>query len=94
MGFIESTSNQGRPAPSNCSCVWYAVNARIVVQVILDQFFPQLTYGERQCGWLQNDSFIAHSTLTYIYEGCIRGLRGENYQRWNLTSVFARSLYL
>jgi hypothetical protein len=59
--------------------VWYAVSARRIVgpvffneilnceryvQVILGQFFPELTEEERLYGWFQQDSVTAHTAHT------------------------------
>jgi hypothetical protein len=41
------------------------------VQVILGQFFPELTEEERLCGWFQQDSATAHPARTVcLYELC------------------------
>jgi hypothetical protein len=72
--------------------VWCAVSARRIigpvlfnetincekyVQVILRQFFPQLTEEERLCGWFQQDAATAH--CMYGYAGFVRYLQGQNY---------------
>jgi hypothetical protein len=70
---MESTSNSQIPAPTSKFGVWCArrivepvvvnhkINCKIYVQVILGQFFPELTEEERLCGWFQQDSATAHA---------------------------------
>jgi hypothetical protein len=68
LEFTESTSNSQSPAPSSKFGVWCALSARRIVvpvvvnqtigcekyvQVILGQFFPELTEEERLCRWFQ-----------------------------------------
>jgi hypothetical protein len=40
------------------------INCERYVQVLLGQFFPELTEEERLCGWFQQDSATAHTART------------------------------
>jgi hypothetical protein len=39
------------------------INCERYVQIILRQFFPELTKEERLCGWIQQDSATAHTAF-------------------------------
>jgi hypothetical protein len=46
------------------------INYERYVQVILWQFFPELTEEERLCGWCQQDSATAHSMYCMSMQAC------------------------
>jgi hypothetical protein len=62
------------------------VNFEWYVQVILRQFFSQLTEEERLYGWFQQDSATAHTVR--VSAGFVRCLWGQNYQQWYVASTF------
>jgi hypothetical protein len=64
------------------------INEERYVQVLLGQFFSELTEEEIFCGWFQQDSATARTARMYVYAGFVRCLRGENYQQWYLASKF------
>jgi predicted transcriptional regulator len=57
------------------------------VQVILGQFFSELTEKERLYGWFQQDSATAHTArMSMLALSDVFG--GQNYQQWYLVSKF------
>jgi hypothetical protein len=55
------------------------INYERYVQVVLGQFFPELTEEERLYGWFQQDSATADTARISIYASFFRCLRGHNY---------------
>jgi hypothetical protein len=85
--------------------VWCAVSARRIVglvlfykrvnheryaQVILGQFFPELTEEERLYGRFQQDSPTAH-TAHISMQALLDSFKGHNYQQWYFASTFTQS---
>jgi hypothetical protein len=77
--------------------VWCAVSARIAgpaffnetinckrhVEVILRQFFPQLTEEKDPMA-----GFSRTQILPTLHAGFVQGLQGQNYQQWCLNHIF------
>jgi hypothetical protein len=76
--------------------VWCAVSARRIVgsvffnktinceryiQIILGQFFPELTEEEGLYGRFQQDLATFHTARIASYAGFVRCLRGQNYDQ-------------
>jgi hypothetical protein len=101
LEFTESTSNpwsMGRSSENwnlacckgkdSSTCIFFSgtINCERHVQVILRQFFQELT--EEETLWLASARLIYCPHCRYVYAGFVRYLRGQKYQHWYLAGTF------